>query len=558
MDNIISINQHNFLSQSQIDNATFSLSLNPSLCVMPEENDFFISIKVYKYISSNFVLVGQNEYNTEITSQSQINGSFEDLNITNDAFGPGLYQFELTSRASQGSFTLYYVPTYLGNEIVGGLRIKKVTTSDGSSLNNIEKSYTYFDPLEPTLSSGILLRKPSYGRTISGIQATNTNVVSQFEFALLSEESVVPLTTLEGYHIYYKNVEESFDNGNNGTVRYEFDTENATISNRYPTEPGNTAVKRNKLLNSKVFSNTNSLIKESEIIPEEPDYVYSSNFLTSYLAFTFAPQLGPIPPGTYHVGAQNQYNLRSGVYQVKKQSETVDNVTTTTDFEYDAQNRFVGPIAQYMTNSDNKVHRTEYTYPHDVVSSSIYLEMWQTRNMILPIKTEQKVNGILVSGTNTQYSYFSLNSGGLHPKPSVFQSYEAIADINGTILSSGSWVNKATVNSYSPVYGKASSFTLDGWTPELYNWTTSGRLLSKMFGNFEHEYTFHPGTSLISTIKDIDGQLTCFEYDELSRLSKQVQRKVASVENVKTDLTYHYKQASGDVYNWVNTKTTYT
>ena len=76
------------------------------------------------------------------------------------------YKFGIFVEGGEGHFKLFDVPTYsMDNIIAGGLRIKKLTAHDGvSNDNDVVKMYEYSDLGAGSNSSGILYDKPVYAR----------------------------------------------------------------------------------------------------------------------------------------------------------------------------------------------------------------------------------------------------------------------------------------------------------------------------------------------------------------------------------------------------------
>ncbi len=542
--------QYTFAQQADIDNATFDLRLFPEDCINPDENEFNISIRVFKYVSSTWVDVGFMEYNTEDTSPTSVDGNFTDILYTGTTT-PGLFRFDLETVASPGDFRLSTTNTYDGNKEVGGLRTKQITIKDGVTTNDIVKTYNYHNPLDPQFSSGILLKEPIYGATIAGVSFAEGSNPAPHTFVLFIDGGIVPLQTIEGFHLYYPNVEEILNNGEDGKITYEFDIETTPIDMSFPQDLGKLAVKRAMLVESSSLSSTDVEIQNTTITPVEPVYEQSDLLLKTFLAHTFSCSSGENSSPAYIAGI-NQYNLYTGVYQIQQKSIELDGVTTLTEYTYDPLDRFFSPLTEEMTNSDGKVFQTKYTYPHDV-SGSVYTALVNA-NRLNPVTTEYFINpqgsNVMVDGTKTEFANFSVNTG-VFPYPKYHRRYEVTWGASNNLISSG-WVLAATVNSIDGNTGKPSLFQMDGWLPDTYTWTSDGLIDQRTFEGFTVNYDYFPGTRLLSKTTEVDGTSTDYTYDNLMRLETITE----NCKNTVTDISYFYgSPASGG--NKIETTTTY-
>ncbi len=528
--------QYNFSTQSEVDNSTIDFGLTPDQCITPDENEFFISISLDKWISSAWSPVGYVEYITEDTLPTSLeNVPFTDLDTTGSNPTPGLYRFTLKTETSEGFFDLYSQTSSLDNVDVGGLRVKKITTYDGmDSIRNMVKEYSYENPNDPPYSSAKLLRMPLYGALVSGLLVRPGNSTALHEFKLFREDNIIPLSTLEGYHLFYTNVEEIINGDAQGRIKYSFEEEATSLSGDFPIEPGDLAVKRGKLKKSEAVSSTSTIIHSTDITPVNPSYLNGSNFIKPFVAHTYSDCT---PAGIYYVGAFNEYNLRTAAYQISEHIEMLDGVTTETTYGYDTANRFIARTRSSITNSDDSTYHTIYTYPHDVAGTPF--DSMESLNMILPVITTQKVGpdpitASIIDEYKTTYSLEVTNNGSF-PYPFQYFRDEITWDGAGTpsVLDD---VLQATVNSYDGATGYPSSITIDGWSPITFNWNSNGTLTSKTFLNFITSYSYHSNTKLLNVVTNVDNTSTAFTYDQLFRLKTTNEQ----CKNVMTTYDYLY------------------
>ena len=127
---------------------------------------------------------------------------------------------------------------------------------------------------------------PMYGAKVNGIKVTPSNSISPHSFRIFREDNIIPLSTLEGYHIHYTHVEEILSGGSQGRIKYTFEKEDTPLSNNFPIEPGDLAVKRGKLKLSQVESSIGTALQSTEIDPIDPTYLSSRTFIKPFVAHT--------------------------------------------------------------------------------------------------------------------------------------------------------------------------------------------------------------------------------------------------------------------------------
>jgi len=491
-----------------------------------------------------------------VTSQS---GSINNIVLNSE------YHFNYSITYAGLLFEIYafkHTPYRNLNVKIGGLRIKKVDKNDGNALAETI-SYTYKDELDQNKSSGILHNRPNYWLLYCSVSPPNLQINHHF---FTKKSSMFPISGFDGLHIRYDHISAEYIDGSKTKYKYLIETQTPLNENvgcswnqggQAITYPGNLIKNMVNVLDGKSIkitdtNNNNIGIKQSlnlynDVSPYSIDQAYNYYVLNGPIKVPF------------------RYQHRTKAPLLLSEETYLDGVVVNTVYTYDPANRFTMPITKTFTNSDGKIHKEEYTYNHDYDNSTGLRDALLTKNIISsPFRTKILVDGIHLDGPETGYAWFNLttgnyqtNSAGAHPRPYQMYRFEKTFDSSGNLLGTGGITLQATINAYD-TYGNIKQVTTPNWQPETLEWYSNGLLKKKTFLNHSNEYTFHAGTRLLATSKDIDGQVTYFDYDKLSRLSKQVSRKVGAVENVKTDYSYHYKEPSGDIYNWVQTQTTYT
>ena len=451
------------------------------------------------------------------------------------------YTFKVNSTNGKASLRVYTTTAGLTEDYIGGLRVKRVSHYDGiDHSKDIITDYEYKDENDNSVSSGILLDRPSYGYSYFGNLG---NAVCILHF---SSSPVVSLSDFEGAHISYRHVKEIFkDNGyNTYKFKVEYDTDYfESIGGKFMSIPI-------PFDNSKGFQLEQKTFKQGSTTP-------IANTLS-----TFKSEATSIIPGI-NIRAKQAYcgntsfahmywrayqNKTSRRVRLESQSSTLDGVTTEALITYDALDRFAVPTIQRMTNSDNTIHHTQYTYPHQFTSG--IKKTLKDLNVLTPIKTTlhagpTPTSANQIDGTETIYGTFNN-----HPYPQEYKRYERTYNGAGS-LQAGAWISQATISNYDSLAGKPSSITLDGWIPYTYTYNAAGLRTSETFGRLTKTYSYHSGSRLLQTITNVDNTSTSYTYDELFRLK----RVTDNCRNVTTTFDYNYGSPAGG--NYTRTSTVY-
>ncbi|MDX2190970.1 MAG: RHS repeat-associated core domain-containing protein [Bacteroidota bacterium] len=512
--------------------------------------DYYLEVR---RLSDNFLvgafsanMIGSNDPNSPYPKEYHPSLSFNDLEVFGQINPGTAYKFILTVSDGVGKFRIDHHKTQDPQKIVGGLRIKKIISSENLSGGMpIEKEYFYNMP--DGKSSGILNQLPQY----ASIYAVNGLFLTLF----FDSYSIVPLGDFDGYHIGYKLVEERFKD--NGKIVYEFYREtNSDLgfpSGGLPLEPIPPSIKNGKSKKTIIYTQTGAKISETK---HEPDvnslgYSYLGPSPIRYrklFAGVVPPSIPPTPIGIAGGWAYNQYFLKQSFFRIERDSILQDGVERVTTYSYDPGLRHTKPVSITTVNSDNKIHKIINKYVFDWENSDIRTEMI-TRNMIgSPVETIAEVNSVQVSGNRIEFSFFDSNglpstiAANNHPYPYRFYEYERTW-INA-LLQPGNWIHQGTINSYYPnnnisAKGYPKQFTKANWLTESYEWNR-GLLTKRTYGNFNWIYSYYSNSRLLASLTDIDGQVTNYFYDKLMRLKTVSARNG----NVTTNYTYQYHGTS--------------
>ena len=551
------VNEQNFTfnSQQQIDNAFFTAWL-----VIAEgcEDSNYKSFLIEVFDGNSEI--GSYSFNIGNVSES-ITVDLDVLNSQN--MSPGTeYTFVLTTNDAWGKFTLFHdIPTEV-EKLVGGLRIKSIRTHDGISVDNDQiKNWKYEETTngETEYFGRFLHFPPKYTDEIFGngdgvyVGSTyifNTNdtidfsIFSDVNAVYFTEQSVTPLGSYEGYHIGYSQVtvseskNQNENNSGNGKLVYKYIVPSLLPSSCIPSNPNyditylpeQINMLSGKEIESSVFDEENKLIAKTT--NEYIEYLEcDENIMYKSIVFPVSCPGDGSSSGALRVLVE--YSVETGAAFQLESIEKIDDVETTTTFEYDSQINHLQPVSTSVTNSDGQIFETTYEYPVDL-SGAVY-DLMLERNILKPVEEKNFTDGLLVDGNRTRCAIFSG-----HPYPKFFDRYEE-----------DSWVLQGTIDSYNN--GNPSKYTKFGWDPEFYTWTQSGLIESRSFLNFTWNYEYYPDTRLLKEVEDIDYQKRNFEYDLVMRLNKTSERNG----NVVTHYEYFYKEIPSD-NNFIKTRTEFT
>ncbi|MEL7121767.1 MAG: hypothetical protein AAFO07_20125 [Bacteroidota bacterium] len=543
-----------FQDATQISNVKFDLFLTanngyfcePGACA----SDCFTcqctglhEVTVSAWDVENNVSMGDVTFNVT-TGASGTTNNYNLSNLSSNFVAGRKYRFTLDVDNGRGSFRLYaqYDQTVTYNRPVGGLRVKKVTSSPSGSIDlsadskDIIRNYEYKDATDTTLSSGILKSEPVYGT--SGTFPINGGV-GTVSYYTIQSFSITPMGSFNGGHVGYERVIEKF-NGIGKTI-YNYKVDNALQILSIPTPPNIYRAPDGELLSSETFTEGNTKITGITNTPKTASFTNISGtvFKARNLGIDcFSGSPGNLQEVTPTIIKQD-YTPQTDSYYLTSVVEERDGVTTTTSYEYNGTNH-IQPTKVTMINSDDEEYITQFEYIHDLSSGTLKDDLID-KNMLLPaISQIVSVNNFIVSGNKLEYSFYDSSLGvnittptspNDHPYPRFYFDYEMTWNADGSTNVSG-WDTIGTLLKIDVNNGFPAEFQQRGWEKETYVWNANNKIQSRTFKDFTWNYTYHANTKLVNTITDIDGQQVTYEYDDLMRLKKTSARSG----NVTTEL----------------------
>ncbi|MEB2774651.1 BACON domain-containing protein [Algoriphagus sp. D3-2-R+10] len=313
--------------------------------------------------------------------------------ITFPTGGASLFEYE-AHRYIVGSVT----------NIVGGLRIKKITSNDGKG-STIVKNYTY--------DSGILYAGlPKYDQYPKGQSNEATVYYSALNIGtIISSSPNPPLKTTLGYHIGYTNVTETRSD-NSQIVFFYVNGHPTNFNLKYPAAPPSYDFGSGELKSSTHRDNVGVNKYFSDNISSQKGTLNS----TYTIKVALLPCYNNVTPGDCSelLPFYTEYYLKSAYHLLDKTIEIKDGVTKEINYTYTSDLKHSNPKTITETNSDGKVVKKEFTYPSDAGSGAPAV-MWDNtlstyRNMTAPVIRERTlVNNVLKQQQVNNYQLLFTN-----------------------------------------------------------------------------------------------------------------------------------------------------
>ncbi|OAV43233.1 hypothetical protein A3850_001405 [Lewinella sp. 4G2] len=534
-------------------------------------------------------LLGSYTKQLENFSLSEQNVSLDEIHPWYQLEHGVAYTFRLTTNNCHGTFQLRTGNQGFFSKLVGGLRVKKIESFDGLSINPpVVKTFTYLD--HQGISSGALYERPSYYLSAKYI-ARGTNDPNPDGITIkYTDTSYKMLAGNDGRHLSYRTVQENIPG--EGYSEYSFyvsPIENSDIGmiigeGHAPIHPNEFdlthfySIRINDILgevrlpyifsqtswyNYNIFgfgkSRTHGKLSTKSVYESDSNEVAATTYLPGGYSVYDTSRLG-IRVTTLPGGLTLTYNypLRSTARLEGTETSYLDGVSNTITREYDSSHRHNQPTAiitensKIGTNQPAETRRVAFSYSPDYPSIMIRDQLVDDYNLLArPWLTEQYVNGDLVKFTKVEFQQFDIASGQLInnstssiPRPHRFFEGER-ASVNGVLQPIHQYL-AGEIPKYYPANslskGKPTSLLRTGWEPQFYEWE-NGNITKRSYQDFEWLTTYHGGSNLPATSVAVNGVETIYGFDELARLQEVKTRKNANNEfEVVNTYAYNYGQ----------------
>ncbi|WP_353484765.1 RHS repeat-associated core domain-containing protein [Haliscomenobacter sp.] len=551
------------LSTGKMGMKLYPLSPTPGStgCVLPYTNAS-ITVNVYNNTTNAFITSrGFNLTRTATTAMPVVDSlilPLSDLNLQSGV----TYRFTVSLINGRGVlyfFTETANPNTPVDRIVGGLRIKQIRLNDGiATSNDVYKSYKYVSEVSASESSGVMIFEPKYGGIVQTGQSTSF---------IAYASSITPLGDFNGYHVTYKRVVEEYNATGaalaKGKTVYEYTTNTFDLGMiivgdqgpySAPVAYSNTAGFQEA---TRAYDNSGYQASNSVSTRNPENYSFKAGL---NLRVRKARVLQPSGSNLY-IMFVTHYGIRTSPFsRLQSVTETRDGVSTTSNYTYDSQNRFLAPTLTAFTNSNGVVTNTKSTFVHDLATSPLRTKLLNLNLIGAPIKTVVYIGADTIDGTKMDYSLYDINgyptttdNASHYPYPWKHHRYEATFTNTGTIAAGAAWVLKGTLDRINIMNGLPWEFTVANWPKETYEWETNGLVKKRTYQNFVWQYSYFTNTRLVKSITNIDGQVVNYTYDQLQRLKTTSAR----AGNLVTTYDYAYR-TSTYLYNTVKSTTALT
>lgn len=470
-----------------------------------------------------------------------------------------------------GFVKFYYEPQMLNDSTKGGgIRIKKIITSDSDSSQIEQKKFNYLQSYFTNSAFSGDVTSEAYVHTtqVSTRVGGNTGNCNQWtllphttypekvNFSLGSAASFMAYNEVEEYH-------ENVGGQRLGKINYSYTISSDLISPDFPLELISTDWKRGLLLNKKTFSilpdSTEVKILEEQTTYQELLQTYKSRGYVARLTTNYDTYLAECAVNTPvycdKYSSDNQYvfqeiNQQSSILlpnrsiKLSFDQNGLNAVIDTVLFDFDS-----GHLQLTKTtdkNSDGKTYETINRYPSDFTGNTVYAEM-VNRHILSPIvETEQKENTISLKKSRTNYKlwYPSTSFGNVSGffAPISVETSENSATWETEVVM-GEQLVSPTQNGYDLRARPVLYTTRKNVPTSLEWWEVLGKkdfLKKKSFLTQNQNFDYSKG-ELASNI-DQNGFANYYVYDAFNRLKSIKDRDF----NLLQSFQYHYATGIND------------
>lgn len=458
---------------------------------------------------------------------------------------------------------------------VGGLRVQNIKMSDGSDL----KYYKSYEYKIDSHSSGKLYEKPIYFDEYYRPFIYGSDDMLAFSLSnYMVQYSRLPIDLFgyEGSHIYYEKVTEKRHDVQNTTntfktekyftffddLRFGDETYFSKIAYNWKrgllsqtNEFNNNSIVRKTIYSYKFLDTPANIINQSAVEPG--NHIDNPTFPNEFHKRSLSINLLSANPNFYNIyGYKSSKLISAWCYMDKKTTEeNLNGAILQTEETYNYDNAINAQLTSITSiNSQGEIVETKYTYAHESGNTALI-----EKNMIgIPLKTETKLNGTLLSTQETVYKDWG--NGVLLPEllktskgnntAEVRTRYNKVDNTNGNPLElqqeggaiiSYIWgynktlpiakIENATNAQIQTVLGISTITALtEADLPAINGLRIS--LPNAMVTTFTHKPLIG-----VETITDPKGYIITYHYDPLNRLEKVTDADAKIV----TENLYHYR-----------------
>jgi hypothetical protein len=292
------------------------------------------------------------------------------------------------------------------NRIIGGARIKSISTSDGQG-NNYVQTFSYFSESNPALSSGLLYIMPKY---LIG-QPDGGSINSLYQ---IFSHPIYDIFDLNGVIIGYSYVEELISNG--GKSAYYFTNFSSNPNYVDPSTKRETDLhwERGNIYKVLVFDHQDNLISEQII-----DYNFNApnkNTLSydHVIGWSWSCQTGWLSWESGSAGMTKKHKIVSRPFFVSKQTtkffdpvNPAKYTSQVTEYSYDPVTLQLTQTVQYDASrpSNKYITKTRYVTHNDYLGSydNCYADL-EDCNLTCQNEPDPQVQGYCYTDCNTQYN----------------------------------------------------------------------------------------------------------------------------------------------------------
>lgn len=405
----------------------------------------------------------------------------------------------------------------------GGLRIKRITTYDGTQ-SAIEKKYYYVSNYANggTVSSGVLNYEPRYFRSYTGsvtapaskLPDTDNRFTGNIDLFQFNTNGINPASYNYGNPVCYSEVAEvnkdggftvckykNYDNGYHNNPAENMLCDNANIDAFWKEDDMNSMdLERGQILSQEIYNKEKTLKSSVKFLYNDDNNRFQNNVRR------LKAVLNPVGSYTNYPSLRYTANLIYTYYPYLKSkivytSDEGGSTTDTTVYSYNNNYRLL--TSQTSTNSTGQSEIISFKYPFDFSGTAVYDTMVK-RNIVAAV-VEQTGANAAKELMRTKYNFALWNNSKFAALSSIQQS-----------ISGKSFRNEMVYNLYDETGNPLEYRGKDGVTTALVWGYNNTNVIAKVIGT---DYNTVAGTISMNTVnKTSDEQILRTELSKLKNI----------------------------------------